>query len=170
MLQSFTGEFTQQVDGKGRMSVPASFRRVLEANDPDWTEGLPVRLYLNYGAHLKQNLRIYSVRALSRIADRIASLPEGSELQIRLNRLYLGQSEELTVDKDGRLVMPAKRREKLGLVEGETTLMGLGSYFEVWKSETYEATVADDTEDWLAENAAGVDPLSLIPPAPPGAA
>jgi len=169
MLQRFAGEFNQKVDAKGRMSVPAPFRRVLEANDPDWTDGLPVRLWLNYGAHLKQNLRIYSVAALSKIADRIDTLPEGSELQIRLNRLYLGQSEELTVDKDGRLVMPAKRREKLGLLEGETTLMGLGPYFEVWKSEVYDATVVNDTDAWLAENAAGVDPLSLIPSAPPGA-
>ncbi len=166
MLQSFTGEFTQKVDGKGRMSVPASFRRVLEANDPDWADGLPVKLYINYGAHLTQNLRVYSVNALNKIAARIATLPEGSELQIRLNRLYLGQSEELSVDKDGRLVMPIKRREKLGLVEGEITLMGLGPYFEVWKASDFDAHVTDDTAQWLAENAQGVDPLSLIPPAP----
>ena len=46
MVLSFTGEHTQKVDGKGRMSIPADFRRVLEAGDPEWTTGLSPRMYL----------------------------------------------------------------------------------------------------------------------------
>ena len=33
VVLSFTGEHTQKVDGKGRMSIPADFRRVLEDGD-----------------------------------------------------------------------------------------------------------------------------------------
>ena len=35
MSEAFRGEFTQKVDGKARVSIPAAFRRVLEAGDPD---------------------------------------------------------------------------------------------------------------------------------------
>ena len=57
MVLSFTGEHTQKVDGKGRMSIPADFRRVLESQDPDWTDGLTPRMYLLYGEHLKKELQ-----------------------------------------------------------------------------------------------------------------
>lgn len=162
MLLSFTGEYPQKVDGKGRMSIPAGFRRVLEANDPDWAEGLPAKLYINYGAHLKQNLRIYSVKAMMKIDAQIQELDEGSELQILLNRLYLGQSEELSIDKDGRIVMPIRHREKLGMTEGEVTFMGLGNYFEVWKAETYSSAVTASLDALVERLAGGADPLSLI--------
>ncbi|MDG1769388.1 MAG: MraZ N-terminal domain containing protein, partial [Yoonia sp.] len=56
MVLSFTGEHIQKVDGKGRMSIPADFRRVLESQDPDWTDGLNPRMYLLYGDHLKKEL------------------------------------------------------------------------------------------------------------------
>ncbi|MEM9123456.1 MAG: MraZ N-terminal domain-containing protein, partial [Pseudomonadota bacterium] len=39
MVRRFRGEFDQRVDGKGRMSIPASFRRVLEQGDPNWSSG-----------------------------------------------------------------------------------------------------------------------------------
>jgi len=46
VVLSFTGEHTQKVDSKGRMSIPADFRRVLEAGDPAWNPGQSPRMYL----------------------------------------------------------------------------------------------------------------------------
>lgn len=168
MLQGFTGQFPQKVDGKGRMSVPAPFRRVLEANDPNWTNELGVKMYVNYGKHLKQNLRVYSVKAMQRIAARIDTLPEGSKLWIQLNRLYLGQSDEVTMDRDGRIVLPQRLREKLGVAESaELTLMGIGQYFEIWEQDMFDNTVDPEQDEFLEDLGEGVDPLSLIPAAPP---
>ena len=61
MVLSFTGTYTLKVDAKGRMSIPADFRRVLEGGDPDWTAGLFPRMYLLYGDHLVNKLHAYTV-------------------------------------------------------------------------------------------------------------
>ena len=47
MARRFRGEIVQKVDGKGRVSIPAAFRRVLEQGDPEWTEGLRPELVLS---------------------------------------------------------------------------------------------------------------------------
>ena len=40
MKGRFRGESVHKVDQKGRVSVPASFRRVIEEGDPDWGAGV----------------------------------------------------------------------------------------------------------------------------------
>lgn len=165
MLLSFSGHYPQKVDAKGRMSVPAALRRVVEAKDPDWAEGLPSKVYINYGKHLRDHLRVYSVEAMMRIAGKIDAMEDGSRDQRNMRRVYLGQSEEANVDKDGRLVLSMKLREKLGLTDGELTLMGMGDHFEIWKAENYES-IDDDLDDWLSEIGEDTDPLVRAKPAP----
>jgi len=122
VVLSFTGEHTQKVDGKGRMSIPADFRRVLEAGDPEWAPGLSPR-----------------IRSSCWTSRPCQLLPRGSANKKKLSRLIIGQSIKLDVDKDGRTVMPIKQRQKLGLTDGELTFSGLGDHFEIWKAETFSA-------------------------------
>ena len=162
MVLSFTGEYVQKVDGKGRMSIPADFRRVLESGDPTWTEGLTPALYLLYGDHLREQLQVYSAVEFDAIAARIKAMPLGDANRTRLSRLILGQSIRLEVDKDGRIVMPIRQRQKLGLTEGEVYFSGVGDHFEIWKADTFSASVGKGLTDWLAEQPDGFDPLSLL--------
>ena len=52
----FRGEFHQKVDGKGRVSIPAGFRRVLESQDPDWQTGKRPRFVIVYGDERRKHL------------------------------------------------------------------------------------------------------------------
>ena len=162
MVLSFTGEHTQKVDRKGRMSIPADFRRVLESQDPDWTDGLNPRMYLLYGDHLKEELHVYTVEQFAALVDQINAMPKGSPAKKKLSHLYIGQSMKMEIDKDGRTVMPIRQREKLGLKDGELYFRGVGDHFEIWKADTFAATVADDMTAWLDEMPDDFDPLSLL--------
>ena len=144
------------------MSIPADFRRVLEAGDPEWTPGLSPRMYLLYGDHLKNQLHGYTVNEFNAVVAQINALPRGSADKKKLSRLIIGQSIKLDVDKDGRTVMPIKQRQKLGLTDGELIFSGLGDHFEIWKAETFSKVVADDLSGWLAEQEDGYDPLILL--------
>ena len=164
---SFTGEYPQRIDGKGRMSIPSDFRRVLEASDPDWAEGLPARLYLLYGDHLQDRLEAWTVAAFDEVAERLKAMrprtPEESRLKALRLRLVLGQSVRLDVDRDGRIVMPARQRAKLGLTEGEVVFSGAGDHFEIWAAATFEEKVAADMRAFLDAQPEGFDPMAWDP-------
>ncbi|MGJ8623257.1 MAG: division/cell wall cluster transcriptional repressor MraZ [Yoonia sp.] len=161
-MLSFTGTQKQKVDAKGRMSIPADFRRVLEAGDPDWTAGLFPRMYLLYGSHLKNQLHGYTVAEFNAVVAQINALKRGSIEKDRLSRLIIGQSIMLEVDKDGRTVMPIAQRKKLGLTDGELRFIGLGDHFEIWKAETYVEKIDDGLTEWLDAQEDGFDPLIML--------
>jgi MraZ protein len=163
---SFTGEYPQRIDGKGRMSIPSDFRRVLEGNDPGWTDGLNPSLYLLYGDHLTDRLEAYTVGAFDEIARQIMSIrptnPQEAARKTMSQRLILGQSVRLEVDRDGRIVMPLRQRQKLGLTEGEVVFSGAGDHFEIWAAKTYEEKVAAETRAFLEAQGEGFDPMTLV--------
>ena len=163
---SFTGEYPQRIDGKGRMSIPSDFRRVLEANDPNWTDGLSPSLYLLYGEHLRDRLEAFTVAAVDEIAQRIMALrptnADEAQRKVMSQRLILGQSVRLEVDRDGRIVMPLRQRQKLGLTEGEVVFSGAGDHFEIWAARTYEEKVAAETRAFLEQQGENFDPMTLV--------
>ena len=57
VARRFRGEGLQKVDAKGRVSIPALFRRVIEACDPNWCDGLPPELVIVYGDSRRNFLR-----------------------------------------------------------------------------------------------------------------
>ena len=160
-MRRFRGEGHHKVDAKGRVSIPASFRRVLEAGDPDWTDGLSPNLVIVYGDHRRSFLECYTIEAIDEVDAQIADLPRGSMERRMLQRLFHGQSFPTCVDETGRLVMPAKLREKIGLA-GEAFFIAAGDTFQVWKPETYDTEELAKTEAWLDDLPEDFDPLVLL--------
>ncbi|WP_239521024.1 cell division/cell wall cluster transcriptional repressor MraZ [Pseudooceanicola aestuarii] len=151
------------MDSKGRVSVPSSIRRVLEEQDPDWVEGRNPTMVVVYGDHLKDNLEGYSVETMAEKEAKIDRMP-GSHAKTRaLKRFFLGQSQELSVDDTGRIVLPAKLRRKIGVEPGGTAyFIGNGKTFEIWHPETYRAHSERIAAQWLDEEGADFDPETLF--------
>lgn len=142
--------------------IPAAVRRVLDAGDPDRPDGTLPRFQLAYGNHLRGHLRIYTIRGFDAIKARIEARLDGTEQMRNLAYTYLTQSAEIEVDKDGRIVLPARQRDKIGVEEGEVSFMGFGGYCEVWKAKTFAATTGASVDDWLAANGPNFDPISIL--------
>ena len=66
MARRFRGESLHKVDGKGRVSIPALFRRVIELCDPNWCEKLHPELVIVYGDPRKRYLECYTIEAIEK--------------------------------------------------------------------------------------------------------
>ena len=156
----FKGEFTNKVDGKGRVSIPAPFRRVLQEGDPDWTEGLNPRMVIVYGIPKKPYLECYTVRAHEELEDEISQLPAGAERRA-LERIYSTQTAEVALDETGRIVLSARLREKAG-VDGEAYFASNLDKFQIWSPEVFEQTELSRVEEFFDDQGPDFDPLELL--------
>lgn len=139
MARSFRGESTHRVDGKGRVSIPASFRRVLEEGDPDWKEGLPPQLVIVYGrAKKKKCLECFTMKGMEEIDRKIARMPRFSKTRDAFHRVFHTQSLVATVDDTGRIVLSQRLREMIGIT-GEAVFAGMGESFQIWEEGAYQA-------------------------------
>lgn len=161
MSRRFRGESHHKVDTKGRVSIPASFRRVIEASDPNWSSGDAPELVIVYGDHRRNYLECYTIQAIEEVDAKIDGLPRGSMERKMLQRLFHGQSFPTSVDETGRLVLPAKLRQKIGL-DNEAFFIAAGDTFQIWEPDTYEAEEAAKTEAWLDELPDDFDPLIFL--------
>lgn len=144
MARRFRGEYTFKVDSKGRVSIPALFRRVLEAGDDTWVEGKRPELVIVYGDTSQEFLEVYTMRAIEALEDKIAKLPS-SPLKRKLTKRVSGQAHPTEVDPDGRLVIPQKLREKIAL-EKEAYFLATGDTFQIWNPGTYAEVEAEEDE------------------------
>lgn len=160
MAQRFRGESVHKVDSKGRVSIPALFRRVLESSDPAWAEGLSPNVVIVYGGKSQNYLEAYTQEAIAEVDDKIARLPRGSKPRRALEHLFNAQSMPTQPDDTGRLVLPAKLREKVGITN-EALFVAMGDTFQIWAPDAFEARNAD-IEDWLDAQGQDFDPLELL--------
>jgi MraZ protein len=149
------------VDGKGRVSIPADFRRVLEAGDPTWSEGKAPEFVIVYGGPSQQYLECYTMDAAADVDAKIDRMPRGSLDRRMLERLFNGQSLKTTVDETGRIVLPQKLRTKIDL-DDMAYFIATGDTFQVWKPETFETEEEAKTAAWLAKHGEDFDPLILL--------
>ena len=145
------------------MSIPASFRRVLEAGDPDWQPKADPEIIIVFGDDTQPHLECYTVDAANEVDAMIEEMDIGSVEREMLEELFNGQSLATTIDTTGRIVLPQKLREKLGLGTGEEAFMlATGRTFQIWHPDTYEKVKKARRQAWLAEQGEGFNPLSLL--------
>jgi MraZ protein len=159
----FRGEYYQKVDNKARVSIPAAFRRVLDAGDPPSTEFPRTRIVMVYGGKTRQFVECYTVADADRLAARVRKLPMGSKERQVAERDLITRSLTAEIDESGRIVLPQKVRDKIGFDDGdETAFAGTLNRFQIWNRDTYDAVNGslddDDNDDLLG----GMDVLSLL--------
>jgi MraZ protein len=148
------------------MSIPADFRVVLTDGDPRCPENPLPRMVVLHGPYQKNSLHAYTIEAMEEIEAGINAMPRGSAERKRAARQILGKSWDTEVDKDGRIVLPQRLRQQIGLT-GEAVMAAMGDYFEIWSAETYAEMEAEEAAELNDEFGEDFDPLSLVFPRTP---
>lgn len=167
MAEAFRGEFYQKVDTKARVSIPAAFRRILDADDVPSAEFPRTRLIMIYGGKSRKFVECYSKAGADRLAKLIQQLAPGTKERLKAERNLITLSATVEIDEDGRIVLPAKVREKIGLAAedllgAEAAFAGTLDRFQLWKRATYEAEVVSSDDDDDDDLPGGADILSLL--------
>ncbi len=160
MIRRFRGESLHKVDLKGRVSVPAPFRRVLEDGDPEFKTGSNPNFVIVYGGVKTPCLEAYTMKSISTVDQLISKLPRFSREREILERFINTQSIYIQLDENGRIVLPPKLKAFIGL-EGEAIFAGMGEKFQIWEPKTYE-TELQFLQDDFSKLTGKANPFYLI--------
>ena len=133
----FMGEYNHSIDAKGRIIVPAKFREEL-ADEFVVTLGLDVCLFLYPNAEWEE------------FVAQLKQLP-GNRQARQLQRYFLAGAVNCEVDKQGRILIPAKLREHAKL-EKEVVFVGVLGKIEIWSKEQWDANNDFGDVESIAEN------------------
>lgn len=129
-MHGFVSHYTNKLDSKGRVSIPAPFRQVLLR---DGFEGLycfpnPHAATFDAGGN----------ELLNEIRARLGGLDTLTVDHDLISTALFGISEVLKVDGEGRVVLSDVIREATG-IEGAVTFVGLGYKFQIWEPNAFKA-------------------------------
>ncbi len=137
MIKRFRGESLHKVDAKGRVSVPAAFRRVLEEGDPDFTGASYPNFVIVYGGVRGNYLECYTISSITKVDKLISKLPRFSKDREILERFINTQSTYMQLDETGRIVLSLRLKEKIG-IKDEAIFAGMGEKFQIWEPKSYQ--------------------------------
>ncbi len=137
-MDRFVSTFTNRIDAKGRLSIPAPFRAVLER---DRYAGGPEPCIYCYPSLDAAALDAGGERLAQKIDGLLGGLPDYSDERDELSVALYGDVQILSIDQDGRIVLPERLRSHLGLAAGaaEIAFVGLGEKFQLWEPGRFAA-------------------------------
>jgi len=123
-VADLTGTHTYQLDPKGRMSLPARFRKAFQ--DGAWlTLGQEGCLYA------------FPAEEWQRQSEEARATPQSGAQARAYARMFFGNAEPVDLDSQGRLLVPQKLRAQLSIGR-EAVVRGVGSYMEIWEKATFD--------------------------------
>lgn len=132
----FMGEYNHTIDNKNRVIVPSKFREELGETFVV-TAGLDGCLYL------------YPMKDWEKFAEGLKNLPFTKEAR-EFQRYFMQSASECELDKQGRILIPAKLKALAGL-DKDVTFVGVISKVELWSSERLDEKKPDESMEEAAE-------------------
>ena len=114
----FIGEFTHNIDEKGRIAVPVKFRGEL-ATGAVVTKGLDGCLFL------------YPLEEWKILAEKLSNLPISQNNSRAFSRHMLAGAMDVEVDKQGRIIVPEYLKNFAGISK-KVVIAGLYKRIEIW--------------------------------------
>ncbi len=129
-MSGFLGSYVHQIDEKGRLSLPASFRRTVGES--------PLVV-----VHAHDNaLTLYPEASWREVEVRLLELlrrqPESRSYVLGIT----SNASEVVPDKQGRILMPQRLMQAIGMSTA-ALVVGLIDRIEVWDPARFEAAVSE---------------------------
>ncbi len=118
------GEYQHSVDAKGRLFMPAKLR-----------EELGESFILTLG--LDNCLFVFSQAEFAILKSKLDAISIANRDARQFARFFFAGACECEVDKQGRILIPAKLRGYAGL-EKDATIVGVSNRVEIWNTPKWE--------------------------------
>jgi MraZ protein len=119
----FLGQYEHTIDEKGRMTIPARYRELLQDG-----------AYITIG--FDRNLMVLTASAFDRVSARVNEMSVTDPNARILKRMIFSSAEHLEVDRAGRVLIPQYLRGTASL-DSRAIVVGTGEYFEIWSPELW---------------------------------
>lgn len=129
------GEYQHTLDAKGRLFIPAKLREQL-GDSFVVTKGLDDCLF------------VYPQEAWEELEQKIRQLPMSKSRS--LQRFFLSSAADVTVDRQGRIVIPPVLRSYAQL-ERDVVVIGVGERAELWDARRWNAYTDDLDSESIAQ-------------------
>lgn len=136
----FVGTHERQLDDKGRLALPASFRTHLGEH-----------CYLVFGDD--QCVNVIPADQFETMAAQLISRVERGEASRQRQRAVASSATLVTVDKQGRVTVDERLRTYAGLqTDGKVVVTGNFNLIEIWAPEKFAQINDEGTNDLAGAN------------------
>ncbi|NIR46122.1 MAG: division/cell wall cluster transcriptional repressor MraZ [Gemmatimonadetes bacterium] len=126
-MTGFLGSYLHQLDEKGRLALPASFRRGAGGDERF------VLIHAQGSALFLYPAQAWAVRE-QELMDLMRRQPEARPLVLSLT----ANAVETIPDKQGRILIP-ERLQKVAKLDGKVLVVGALEKIEIWNPEIFES-------------------------------
>jgi MraZ protein len=131
----FNSRYLHGIDEKRRLQIPAKWR-------PE-QDGFEFTVIVWPKHEAGTCLRVLPPEKLEKLVAEIEAMPNSDPRKDVLRRVVGGNSEQVTVDKAGRICLPEEMAAAAGITN-EARLVGMIEQFEIWEPGRYQQVAAAD--------------------------
>lgn len=135
------GHAPTRVDDKGRLKIPAGFRKVIEDK-----YGSDCFITSTDG----ERALVYPMPVWLDFQGRLSKVPSTSAAKVKLLEKVNYYGQVSTIDTQGRVLVPAVLRSRAGIAD-DVVVIGNQDHLIVWNEERIEKRMSDEPmspEDW----------------------
>jgi len=137
-MEMLTGEFKVTLDEKGRISLPAHLRRILDNANLTITQ-----------CNKDNCLWLFPTDEYTGLLKEIQDSTNPLIRDDRGIRRRIFNSLPVEIDKAGRIPITISMREFAGLSR-ECVVLGQGEYIEIWDEDRYSRYLAESEDDYIS--------------------
>jgi MraZ protein len=153
-MKLFLSTYTNKVDAKGRVSVPAPFRTALQNHSPDQNG------FVVFPASKHAALEGFSWTMMDELSRRLDQFPIFSSPQDDLAAAVFASATPVNYDETGRILLPKELLAHAKITD-TALFVGLGNKFQIWQPDLFAARQREALEHVQTQGL-------TLPPVPQG--